>query len=184
MTSITEYLKDGTLPGKRNEASKLLIKARQYELLEGVLYKRSFLKPWLRTAVCGSQSYVARILLANYAPGCMRDDTTRKGQVFNSRYGLFHKVDRSESRGDNHGKLVKHPQSNGLVERANQSLGEGIKARLGKGNKNWVEELPHVLWANRTMIKSSHGDTHFSLTYGTKAVIPAKIGMPTYRTAK
>nr|GEZ39737.1 hypothetical protein [Tanacetum cinerariifolium] len=73
-------------------------------------------------------------------------------------------------------------QSNGLVERANQSLGEGIKARLGEGNKNWVEELPHVLWAHRTMIKSSHGDKPLSLTYGTKAVIPAEIRMPTYRT--
>nr|GEW30927.1 reverse transcriptase domain-containing protein [Tanacetum cinerariifolium] len=78
---------------------------------------------------------------------------------------------------------VKHPQSNSLVERANQSLEEGIKARLGEGNKNWVEELPHVLWAHRTMIKSSHGDTPFSLTYGTEAVIPVEIGMPTYRTA-
>ncbi|GKD82194.1 reverse transcriptase domain-containing protein, partial [Tanacetum coccineum] len=77
----------------------------------------------------------------------------------------------------------KHPQSNGLVQRANQSLGEGIKARLGEGNKNWLEEIPHVLWADRTMIKSSHGDTPFSLTYGTEAVIPAEIGMPTYRTA-
>ncbi|GKE03450.1 reverse transcriptase domain-containing protein, partial [Tanacetum coccineum] len=73
--------------------------------------------------------------------------------------------------------------SNRLVERANRSLGEGIKARLGEGNKNWIEEIPHVLWAHRTMIKSSHGDTLFSLTYGTEAVIPAEIGMPTYRTA-
>ncbi|GKA53463.1 hypothetical protein Tco_0746778 [Tanacetum coccineum] len=32
------------------------------------------------------------------------------------------------------------------------------------------------------MIKSSNGDTPFSLTYGTKAVILAKIGMPTLRT--
>ncbi|GJT74415.1 reverse transcriptase domain-containing protein, partial [Tanacetum coccineum] len=47
MTPIIEYLKDGTLPGDRKEASKLRIKARQYELLEGVLYRRSFLKPWL-----------------------------------------------------------------------------------------------------------------------------------------
>ncbi|GJW20302.1 reverse transcriptase domain-containing protein [Tanacetum coccineum] len=70
-----------------------------------------------------------------------------------------------------------------LVERENQSLEEGIKTRLGKGNKNWLEELPHVLWAHRTMIKSSHGDTPFSLTYDTEAVIPAEIGMPTYRTA-
>ncbi|GJV53182.1 reverse transcriptase domain-containing protein [Tanacetum coccineum] len=60
---------------------------------------------------------------------------------------------------------------------------QGIKARPGEGNKNWVEELPHVLWAHLTMIKSSHGDTPFSLTYGTEAVILAEIGMPTYRTA-
>nr|GEW97164.1 reverse transcriptase domain-containing protein [Tanacetum cinerariifolium] len=73
--------------------------------------------------------------------------------------------------------------SNGLVERANRSLREGIKAILGEGNKNWVEELPRVLWAHRTMIKSSHDDTPFSLTYGTEAVIPAEIGMPTCRTA-
>ncbi|GJR42661.1 reverse transcriptase domain-containing protein [Tanacetum coccineum] len=51
-------------------------------------------------------------------------------------------------------------------------------------SKDWIEEIPHVLWAHRTMIKSSNGDTPFSLTYGTKTVIPAKIGMPTLRTAE
>ncbi|GJS79934.1 reverse transcriptase domain-containing protein [Tanacetum coccineum] len=76
---------------------------------------------------------------------------------------------------------VKHPQSNGLVERANRSMGEGIKACLGEGNTNWIVELPYVLWAHHTMIKSSHGDTPFSLTYGTEAVIHAEIRMPTYR---
>ncbi|GKD35927.1 hypothetical protein Tco_1251436, partial [Tanacetum coccineum] len=34
------------------------------------------------------------------------------------------------------------------------------------------------------MIKSSNGDTPFSLTYGTEAVIPAEIGMPTLRTTE
>ncbi|GKC77262.1 reverse transcriptase domain-containing protein [Tanacetum coccineum] len=47
-----------------------------------------------------------------------------------------------------------------------------------------MEEVPHVLWAHRTMIKSSNRDTPFSLTYGTKAVIPTKIGMPTLRTTE
>ncbi|GJW00078.1 reverse transcriptase domain-containing protein [Tanacetum coccineum] len=79
---------------------------------------------------------------------------------------------------------VKHPQANGLVERANRSLGEGIKARLDEKSKDWIEELPHVLWAHRTMIKSSNGETPFSLTYGTEAVIPTEIGMPTLRTAE
>ncbi|GJX56323.1 reverse transcriptase domain-containing protein [Tanacetum coccineum] len=69
---------------------------------------------------------------------------------------------------------VKHPQANDLVERANRSLGEGVKARLDKGSKDWIEEIPHVVWAHRTMIKSSNGETPFSLTYRTEAVIPAK----------
>ncbi|GJZ07967.1 hypothetical protein Tco_0542250 [Tanacetum coccineum] len=34
------------------------------------------------------------------------------------------------------------------------------------------------------MIKSSNGETPFLLTYGTEAVIPVEIGMPTMRTAK
>ncbi|GJY89915.1 reverse transcriptase domain-containing protein [Tanacetum coccineum] len=45
-----------------------------------------------------------------------------------------------------HFTSVKHPQTNGLVERANRSLGEGIKARLDSRSKNWMEELPHVLF--------------------------------------
>ncbi|GKD25041.1 reverse transcriptase domain-containing protein [Tanacetum coccineum] len=60
MTPIMEYLKDGTLPGDRKEASKLRIKARQYELMEGTLYRRSFLKSWLRCLGPLQASYVIR----------------------------------------------------------------------------------------------------------------------------
>nr|GEW85247.1 reverse transcriptase domain-containing protein [Tanacetum cinerariifolium] len=79
---------------------------------------------------------------------------------------------------------VKHSQANGLVERANRSFEEGIKARLDERSKDWIEEVPHVLWARRTMIKSSNKDTPFSLTYRMEAVILAEIGMPTLRTTK
>nr|GEY00955.1 reverse transcriptase domain-containing protein [Tanacetum cinerariifolium] len=81
-----------------------------------------------------------------------------------------------------HFASVKHSQTNGLVERVNHSLGEGIKARLDARSKNWIEELPHVLWAHRTMIKSYKGVTPFLLTYETKAIILAEIGMPALRT--
>nr|GEZ74474.1 reverse transcriptase domain-containing protein [Tanacetum cinerariifolium] len=83
-----------------------------------------------------------------------------------------------------HFASVKHPQTNGLVEHANRSLGEGIKACLEKHKGRWVEEFSHVLWAHRTTIKVNTGDTPFSLVYGTEAVIPAEIGMLTIRTAK
>ncbi|GJZ31206.1 hypothetical protein Tco_0576253, partial [Tanacetum coccineum] len=55
-----EYLKDGTLPDDRKESSKLRIIARQYELMEGTLYRRSFLKSWLRCMGPLQASYVIR----------------------------------------------------------------------------------------------------------------------------
>ncbi|GJW73936.1 reverse transcriptase domain-containing protein [Tanacetum coccineum] len=238
-----------TLPDDRKEASKLRIKARQYELLEGVLYRRSFLKPWLRcvgplqadyvireihegscSMHAGPRSVVAKAMrLGYYWPTMHRDarDMIRKcndcqihrpvprnpqqpltpitapwpfykwgidiagpfpegpgkvkflivamdyftkwieakavatitGSQVNKfvwdnivcRFGLPGEIvsDNGKQFSDNPFKdwceklnitqrfaSVKHPQSNGLVERANRSLGEGIKARLGEGNKN------------------------------------------------
>nr|GEX38966.1 hypothetical protein [Tanacetum cinerariifolium] len=78
--------------------------------------------------------------------------------------------------------VVAHPQANDLIERASKSLMHGFKARLGRERVGWVDELPNILWAHRTMLKTSNIETPFSLTYGSEAVIPAKIGMPTYRT--
>ncbi|GKC61898.1 reverse transcriptase domain-containing protein [Tanacetum coccineum] len=80
MTPIIEYLKDSTLSGDRKEASKLRIKARQYELLEGVLYRRSFLKPWL-SIHAGPWFVVAKAMrLGYYWPTMHRDapDMIRK----------------------------------------------------------------------------------------------------------
>nr|GEW43829.1 reverse transcriptase domain-containing protein [Tanacetum cinerariifolium] len=48
MTPIVDYVKEGTLPGDKKEARKLRLKAQQYELMEGTLYRRSFLTLWLR----------------------------------------------------------------------------------------------------------------------------------------
>ncbi|GJU61039.1 reverse transcriptase domain-containing protein [Tanacetum coccineum] len=74
------------------------------------------------------------------------------------------------------------PQANGLVEKANRYLMEGIKTRLGRERKGWVDELPNVVWAHRTSLKTSNGETSCSLTFGSEAVIPGEIGMSTHRT--
>nr|GEV95661.1 hypothetical protein [Tanacetum cinerariifolium] len=174
MTPIIEYLKEGTLPSDRKEARKLRIKARQYELLEGVLYRRSFLTSWLR-CIGPLQAKWGIDIAGPFPKG--------PGKVKFLIVAMDYFMKWIEAKAVATITGSQHSQSNELIERANQSLGEGIKARLGKGNKNWVKELLHVLWAHRTMIKLSHGDTPFSLTYGTKAIIPAEIEMPTYRTA-
>lgn len=48
----------------------------------------------------------------------------------------------------------------------------------------WVDELPHVLWIYHTTPRRSTGETPFSMTYGSEAVIPLEIGFLTLRTNK
>nr|GEZ64285.1 reverse transcriptase domain-containing protein [Tanacetum cinerariifolium] len=104
-------------------------------------------------------------------------------------YEIVHVDSHESSQGNVQGdvaaiKFEKEDLDTTPEQRENRSLGEGIKARLDEKRKNWIEEISHVLWAHRTMIKSSKGETPFSLTHGTEAVIPVEIGMPTLKTAE
>ncbi|GJU40271.1 reverse transcriptase domain-containing protein [Tanacetum coccineum] len=297
MTPIHEYLTDESLPAERKKARAIKRKSQCFAIINQILYKKSFLGPWLRcvgpsqgnyvlreihegscSMHAGTRSVVAKALRTGYYWPTMHKDaralikacqecqvhkpvprnpqeklnpitspwpfykwgidiagpfpegpgkvkflivamdyftkwieakpvaTITGNQVKKfvwenivCRFGLPGEIisDNGKQFRDNpfkdwceklciqqHFASVKHPQTNGLVERANRSLGEGIKARLGKDNKNWMEEISHVLWAHRTMVKSSNGDTPFSLAYGTEAVIPVEIGMPIFRTAE
>ncbi|GJY15778.1 reverse transcriptase domain-containing protein [Tanacetum coccineum] len=76
---------------------------------------------------------------------------------------------------------VAHPQANGQIEVTNRTILQGLKARLGKAKGQWVEELPNVLWAYRTTARAGNGCTPFNLVYGSEAVLPPEIGLPTYR---
>ncbi|GJR86009.1 putative gag-pol precursor [Tanacetum coccineum] len=93
----------------------------------------------------------------------------------------FHNIICRRTRKKAFSTSVYHPQANGAIERANQSIMQGIKTRLHQEGGTWVEELPNVLRAHRTTPKTSNGETLFSLAYGTEEVIPAEIGIPTRR---
>ncbi|GKA62175.1 reverse transcriptase domain-containing protein [Tanacetum coccineum] len=121
VTPIYKYLAEETLPADMKKARAIRRKSWRFAVINGILYKKSFLSPWLR-------------------------------------FGLL-------------GEIIS-------------DNGKQFRDDPFKDCKNWMEELPHVLWAHRTMIKSSNGDTPFSLTYGTEAVIPAEINMPTIRTTE
>ncbi|KAL0420484.1 UNVERIFIED_CONTAM: hypothetical protein Slati_3071300 [Sesamum latifolium] len=76
---------------------------------------------------------------------------------------------------------VSHPQANGQVEVTNRILVQRIKKRLDKVGDNWVEELTSVLWSYQTTPRGSTGQSPFTLVYGTEAIIPAELGMPSHR---
>ncbi|GJV55728.1 reverse transcriptase domain-containing protein [Tanacetum coccineum] len=145
MTPIFKYLIDGTLPIEVKKARA--VKRKSWRPLQA-----NYVLTEIHEGSCsmhaGTRSVVAKAL--------------RIGEIISDNGKQFQ---------DNpfkdwceklcirqHFASVKHPQTNGLVERANRSLEEGIKA--------------------------SNGATQLSLTYGTKAVIPTEIGMPTLRIAE
>ena len=56
-----------------------------------------------------------------------------------------------------------------------------IKTRLEGAKGIWPDELPNVLWAYRITTRTPIGETPFGLAYGADAVIPAEVGLTSYR---
>ncbi|XP_022023603.1 uncharacterized protein LOC110923856 [Helianthus annuus] len=228
MSPIILYLQHGKLPEGKAEARKIQHKAINYEMADGVLYRKSFMGPLLRCVdktdaqylareihegLCGIHAgpcmVVAKIMSAGYYwPGMHMDavDLLRRCEACQRHapktlrpknpFGLplriisdngtnFAAEDLQkwfkEMKIEHNFASVAHPQANGQVESVNKQIVDGIKARLGTARRGWVDELPSILWAHRTMPKTSTGETPFSLVYGSEVVIPAKIGLPSPR---
>jgi len=72
--------------------------------------------------------------------------------------------------------LVYHPQSNGVVERANGIIFAGIKKNITEPPKGkWADELPRVIWSHNTTESRTTKYTPFKLLYGEEVVTPEEI---------
>ncbi|GJS66269.1 reverse transcriptase domain-containing protein [Tanacetum coccineum] len=69
MTPIKEYLEKGTLSEEKRNARWLREKAKQYVILEGTLYRKSFHGPWLRPLIGPDKINANGVLLADNAHG-------------------------------------------------------------------------------------------------------------------
>jgi hypothetical protein len=80
---------------------------------------------------------------------------------------------------------VAYPRSNGQVERANAKILRGLKIRtynnLEKHGAKWVDQLPSVLWGNRTTPSRPTRETPFFLVYGAEACLPPEITIGSLR---
>ena len=81
----------------------------------------------------------------------------------------------------NHYSSPAHPQANGQVEVSNQSLLKIIKTGLEGAKRVWPDELPGVLWAYRTTVRTPTRETPFKLAYRSEAVIPVEVHMANHR---
>jgi hypothetical protein len=78
-----------------------------------------------------------------------------------------------------HFASVRHPKSNGLVERANDIIMTGImKLIFNHPRGKWPDKLIKVVWSHNTTASRSTGFTPFKLLFGDEAITleEAKIG--------
>ncbi|XP_015081377.1 uncharacterized protein LOC107025005 [Solanum pennellii] len=83
-------------------------------------------------------------------------------------------------------KIVHHnstpyrPKANRVVAAANKNI-KKILRRMVQGIRQWHEKLPFALLGYRTTVRTSIGATPYLLVYGTEAVIPAEVKIPSLR---
>jgi transposase InsO family protein len=82
-----------------------------------------------------------------------------------------------------HFASVRHPESNGLVERANGIIITGImKSIFNQPRGKWSGELIKVVWNHNTVVSRSTGFTLFKLLFGDEAITPEEARKGSIRT--
>ncbi|XP_070029189.1 uncharacterized protein [Nicotiana sylvestris] len=76
--------------------------------------------------------------------------------------------------------IAYRPQMNRAVEVANKNIKKIMRKMIEK-HKQWLEKLSFSLLGYRTIVRTSTGATPYKLVYGTEAVIPAEVEIPSLR---
>jgi transposase InsO family protein len=83
-----------------------------------------------------------------------------------------------------HFASVRHPESNGLVERANGIIMTRImKLIFNQPKGKWPDELIKVVWSHNTTISRSTGFTPFKLLFGDEDITLEEVKAGSIRTA-
>ncbi|KAI5326678.1 hypothetical protein L3X38_035752 [Prunus dulcis] len=194
--SIIDYLVNGNLPTDKSEARKVQQKAARYYMQGDKLIRRSYSSPHLtcikysqtlevrckiHDGECGNhsggRSFAQKALNRNIICrfGCPQSLVTDNGSQFIGKQitAFFKKYGIKQ-----HLSTPRYPQGNGQAEASNKIILDCLKKRLEGAEGKWVDELPGVLWTYRTTMRRSTGETPFSLAYGTEAIIPPHITIP------
>jgi transposase InsO family protein len=78
---------------------------------------------------------------------------------------------------------LRHPESNGLVERANRIIIIGImKSIFNLAKGKWPDELVKVVWNRSTLVSRSTWFTPFKILFGDEAITPEEARTGSIRT--
>ncbi|XP_038688714.1 uncharacterized protein LOC119987883 [Tripterygium wilfordii] len=77
-----------------------------------------------------------------------------------------------------------YPQANDQAEVNNKVIINMLEKMMDDNPRVWHKILPEVLWAYRTIKRSSTGTSPFHLTYGHDAILLMEIVIPSLRVAR
>lgn len=76
-----------------------------------------------------------------------------------------------------------YPQGNGQAEATNKTIWSILVKNVNDSHRDWHLWIPHTLWSYLTSIRTQTGATPFFLIYGSEAVLPLEIEIPSLRIA-
>ncbi|GKA05275.1 reverse transcriptase domain-containing protein [Tanacetum coccineum] len=159
MTPIHEYLLSGLLAEDSKESRKVKIKAPQYKLIRGIVYKKSFYTPWLR---CIAPPKTDKVIKEIH-----EDCEKSKEQSAVRKIAEIGAIAAKNAWPFSHwGVSIIGPLP---------TAPKGLKflAIAIKHSTKWIEAKPLtiVLWIHRALPRNNQKETPFRLTYGFEAII-------------
>ncbi|GJW78621.1 reverse transcriptase domain-containing protein [Tanacetum coccineum] len=177
------------------ESRKIRVKAPQYKLIRGNLYRRPFYTPWIRCMASPQTDDTVKEVHEGYYWPSMHRDAAKVLQDCEKckEQSAIRKVAESSSITARSGWPFSHWGVNilGPLLTALRDLCKGLKVtqsfspitkhmeimnhiekQLARSQQGWVDDLAQVLWVHRRLPRNSQKETLFSLTYGFEAIIP------------
>lgn len=132
------------------------------------------------TTITGKQisSFILNYLICRYGiPQSIITDNGRpfKNQDFQELCEKFHIQHRFST--------PYYPQGNGQAEASNKTILKILKKIVNEVGRDWHVQLNPALWAYRTSIRTPTGATPYALVYGSEAILPIEVEIPSLRVS-
>ncbi len=74
-----------------------------------------------------------------------------------------------------------NPETNGIIEHGHKPIMDLFSTISAKGRENWVRNLPAVLWADRSTLRTSTSLTPYYLNCGSVPLLLIKLEVATWK---